>query len=156
MGWFGRHMYGQPMILTYVQYSLIFQYSLIHDLALYIQGILWHYFKCRCYWYSKRATAFLQKMLNVHTLQISDGIKCWSGSRLYIPITKNMILSKQNTWKDLLKNKYGFIWWINTKNVTRICHRKFTELMILKIAIFVFKISQPCIITVLKSSLTYK
>ena len=67
MGRLGWHMSGQPMIFTYVQYSLVFQYSLIHDLALYIQGILWYYFKCRCYWYSKRATAFLQKMLNVHT-----------------------------------------------------------------------------------------
>ena len=34
MGQFGWHMFGQPMIFTYVQYSLIFQYSLIHDLAL--------------------------------------------------------------------------------------------------------------------------
>ena len=33
MGRFGRHMSGQPMIFTYVQYSLI-QYSLIYDLAL--------------------------------------------------------------------------------------------------------------------------
>ena len=37
MGRLGWHMSGQPMIFTYVQYFLIFQYSLIHDLALYIE-----------------------------------------------------------------------------------------------------------------------
>ena len=40
---FGRFMSGQPKIFTYVQYSLIFHYWLIHDLALYVCDYTWFY-----------------------------------------------------------------------------------------------------------------
>ena len=36
LGWFGWQMSGQPMIFPFVQYSLIFNIHLIHDLALKI------------------------------------------------------------------------------------------------------------------------